>query len=37
MKLISKATTDIEQSKRLLDLGIKKETADFGHFYERET
>lgn len=36
MKLISKATTDIEQSKRLLELGIKKETADFGHFYERE-
>lgn len=37
MKLISKATTDIEQSKRLLELGIKKETADFGHFcYERD-
>jgi hypothetical protein len=36
MKLNSKPTTDIEQSKRLLTLGIKKETADFGYFYERE-
>ena len=25
--------TDIEQSKRLLELGIRKETADCGHFY----
>lgn len=28
--------TDIEQSKRLLELGIRKETADCGHFYGRD-
>lgn len=28
MKLNSKPTTDIEQSKRLLTLGIKKETGE---------
>lgn len=27
--------TSLEQSKRLLELGLKKETADCGHFYGR--
>ena len=27
----SQVATSIEQSKRLLELGLKKETADFGH------
>lgn len=32
----SKPCTSREQSKRLLALGIKKETADCGHFYGRQ-
>ena len=31
----SSPCTNIEQSKRLLELGLRKETADCGHFYER--
>lgn len=36
MKFKSKICTNIEQSKRLLKLGLKKETADCGHFYGRQ-
>ncbi len=32
----SQVATSIEQSKRLLELGLKKETADCGHFYGRQ-
>lgn len=32
----SQVCTDKEQSERLLALGLKKETADCGHFYGRQ-
>ena len=35
-KFNSQICTSREQSERLLKLGLKKETADCGHFYERE-
>lgn len=34
-KFKSQVATSVEQSKRLLELGLKKETADCGHFYVR--
>jgi len=36
MKFKSQPCTSKEQSERLLALGLKKETADCGHFYGRQ-
>lgn len=35
MEFKSQICTSVEESKRLLELGLKKETADCGHFYGR--
>jgi hypothetical protein len=36
MNFKSQICTSVEESKRLLELGLKKETADCGHFYVRQ-
>lgn len=36
MEFKSQVCTTVEQSKRLLELGLKRETADMTHCYERE-